>query len=303
MSKALMALLCLMIGLFNYSTKAQQQNIASATTQSTAATAAKSSSTLLWKIEGNGIQPSYLYGTFHLLPQKDFLLKENVKKAFKAADQIVMELDMDDPNMQAEMMQSMMMKDGQTLDKLLSEENYKALDKQVTAKLGSSLQMMNNWKPFFIGSMLIIQYIEGPPASFEQTFTQMAMEQKKEILGLETVGEQMAIFDIIPYQEQIEDVKEMLDDNFNIDKIFQDMINMYKAENVEGLYQYVADYMDTELEKEELLNKRNRNWIPRIGEMAKEKSTFFGVGAGHLGGEQGLLVLLRKAGYTLSPVQ
>ena len=36
---------------------------------------------LLWKIEGNGIKTSYVFGTFHMLPKKDFILKDKVKKA------------------------------------------------------------------------------------------------------------------------------------------------------------------------------------------------------------------------------
>jgi len=65
----------------------------------------KKGNSLLWKIEGKGIKTSYLMGTFHMLPQKDFLLKDKVKNAFKASDQIVLELDMDDPTMQSKMMQ------------------------------------------------------------------------------------------------------------------------------------------------------------------------------------------------------
>jgi len=50
--------------------------------------------TLLYKIEGKGIHNSYLFGTLHLLPKKDFLLTEKVKKAFDQSEQVVLELDM-----------------------------------------------------------------------------------------------------------------------------------------------------------------------------------------------------------------
>ena len=51
-----------------------------------------------------------------------------------------------------------------------------------------------------------------------------------------------------------------------------------------------------------LLINRNKNWIPEISKYAKEKPTFFGVGAGHLPGENGVINLLRKAGYTVKAV-
>ena len=52
-----------------------------------------------------------------------------------------------------------------------------------------------------------------------------------------------------------------------------------------------------------LLVKRNKNWIPKIGEMATAKSTFFAVGAGHLPGKNGVINLLKAAGYTLTPIK
>ena len=78
--------------------------------------AQQSGNSLLWRIDGNGIQTSYLYGTFHLLSTSDFELKEKVSDAFNASDQLVMELKMDDPMMQMEMMKYIHMKDGTTLD-------------------------------------------------------------------------------------------------------------------------------------------------------------------------------------------
>ena len=51
-----------------------------------------------------------------------------------------------------------------------------------------------------------------------------------------------------------------------------------------------------------MLKNRNQNWISRIEKIAKGKSTFFGVGAAHLGGQQGVIALLRKAGFTVEAV-
>ena len=258
---------------------------------------------LLWKIEGNGIQPSYLFGTFHILPQKDFVLKDRVKSAFTASDQIVLELDMDDPSMQIEMMQNAAMKDGTTLDQLFTPEDYKKLDELLQANLGFGLQMFNSFKPFMISSMLIQNYIEGAPASFEGTFVQMAKEAKKEILGLESVTDQLSIFDEIPYEEQVEDIVDMLNDEDSIRDMYAKMIELYKAEDLEGIYQFTAEYFDDPQEEELLLNTRNKNWIPKIGELAREKSTFFGVGAAHLGGPNGVVELLKKANYTITAVE
>ena len=72
--------------------------------------AQETENTLLWKVEGKDIKPSYVFGTLHLLPQSDFLLKKKVENAFMETDLLVLELDMDDPGLQAETMKHANMK-------------------------------------------------------------------------------------------------------------------------------------------------------------------------------------------------
>ncbi len=258
--------------------------------------------TLLWKIEGNGIQPSYIYGTFHLLPQKDFELKEKVSRAFEDAEQIVLELDMDDPHMQMKVRENASMQDGQTLDLLLSEEDYSMIDRVLTSTVGASLDNYNTIKPVVLSSLLIPTLLDGLPASFELTFVQMATERNKEVLGLETVKEQMEAFDRIPYEDQLEDILEIVNDRDRMKNLFNEMIEVYKNEDIKAMNAMISEYMNGENELEFLVLERNRNWISRIGELAKEKKSFFGVGAGHIGGDGGIVNLLKKAGYKVTPV-
>jgi uncharacterized protein len=53
----------------------------------------------------------------------------------------------------------------------------------------------------------------------------------------------------------------------------------------------------------EMLYKRNLAWIPEIKKLITEKSTFIAVGAGHLGGENGVLQLLKNEGYTINVIE
>lgn len=264
--------------------------------------AQKKKNSLLWEVTGNGIKDSYVYGTFHLLPQEDFNLRLEVTDAFDAAEQIVLELDMDNPNMQLEMMRNISMKDGKTLDQYLSKEDLKLLDEQLMKSAGFGIAQANTFKPFMVESFILPSFIEGTPASYELTLVQRAKGQQKEILGLESVEFQTSLFDEIPYEDQAADLSEMLNDRSSMETIFDFMINVYKQEDIEKLYEASADYFN-EQELEVLLHNRNKNWIPKIGEMAAEKSTFFAVGAGHLGGEEGVISLLKKAGYKVKPVK
>lgn len=260
------------------------------------------SKSLLWKVEGENIKTSYLYGTIHLLPQDAFEIKEKVTDAFNSSEQIVLEIDMDDPSMQMKLMQNAAMKGGTTLDQVFSEEDYQAVSDALKETMGIGLELMNTMKPFMIASMLIGNLIEGTPASYELTFMQMAKENGLEILGLETIEDQMAVFDKIPYEKQAKDVVEMVRNQEETKQEFAEMVKAYNNEDIDQLFNIIDDYADTATEMEELIVNRNQNWIPVIGELAKEKVSFFGVGAAHLGGEQGVINLLKEAGYTVSPV-
>ncbi|MEM6764899.1 MAG: TraB/GumN family protein [Bacteroidota bacterium] len=266
-------------------------------------TPASTVNSLLWKISKDGVQPSYVYGTFHLLPQADFQLSEKVQQAFGESEQIVLELDMDQEGMQMEMLKYMSMTDGTTISSLLPEEDYQKLDSILTSTIGMGLAMMDTWKPFFISTFLLTSYIEGTPASFEMSFVQMAKEQEKEILGLETIAEQMAAVDKMDYRSQTQMISEMLNEEDKMRKSFREMLDLYKNEDVEGLYAYTKAYMENPEEIEAMITNRNESWISRIGEIASDKSTFFGVGAGHLGGEKGVISLLKEAGYEVEAVR
>ena len=54
--------------------------------------------------------------------------------------------------------------------------------------------------------------------------------------------------------------------------------------------------------KKWMLEVRNENWAVKMPDVMKEKSTFFAVGAAHLLGKEGLINLLRKAGYSVKPL-
>ena len=269
------------------------------------ANAQKLDNALLWKITGNGLsKPSYLFGTIHITC--DATLDQNVMKAMDDTSQLYLELDMDSPSMQAEMMGGMMMKDGVTMSSLVSAEDFAIVDKFLQETTGMSAKMMNNFKPFMITSLLIQQMLECPMQSFEMELQKVSKAQGEETYGLETVQEQLAVFDAIPYKEQMDELVKTAKDNMVKDKAeFAKMMELYKKKELENLMKLMAE-SENKLYNEHndlLLANRNNNWIPKIESIAKEKPTFFGVGAAHLAGEDGVIMLLRKKGYKVEAVK
>ena len=80
---------------------------------------------LLYKIEGNNLQkPSYIYGTIHIMPKKDFVSSDSIKSAFKSCKELAMEVDLNmDLKTQIEMVKLSMLPDGKTIADITTKEN------------------------------------------------------------------------------------------------------------------------------------------------------------------------------------
>lgn len=264
----------------------------------------KSENSLLWKISGNGLsKPSYLFGTIHITC--DASLSDKVKKALDNTQQLCLELDMDDPNMQNQLMASMLMSNGNTLNSLVSEEDFKIVDDFLKNTIGYSAEMLKIVKPFMISTMLYPKMLGCDMQSVETELMEIAKVQNEKIIGLETVSEQLAVFDAIPYQEQMNELVITAKDNMQRDKTeMTEMMALYKSENVEEMVAFTEKSPNVMSSKyiDIMLKNRNQNWISRIEKIAKAKPTFFGVGAAHLGGQAGVIALLRKAGFSVEAV-
>jgi uncharacterized protein YbaP (TraB family) len=259
---------------------------------------------LLWEISGNGLtKPSYLYGTIHVICPKDYFMTDSTKAAFEKAEQVYLELDMDDPSMMSKTMRAAMFIDGKKLKDYLKPEDATFLNDYFKQKNGMGIDQINGMKPFFVMSMLYMNLLSCQPQSYELIFTQMATNSKKEMLGLETVEFQMGVFDKIPYEKQAEMLVGMVKKKEDSAKEFSDMVALYKAQDVEGLLK-VMDESEWDFNGYEdiLLSNRNAAWVPIMEKAMQEKPTFFAVGAGHLGGAKGVLSLLKKKGYTVKAV-
>jgi uncharacterized protein YbaP (TraB family) len=262
-------------------------------------------SSLLWEITGNDLkQPSYLFGTIHIICKEDFFFPTIVTEKFTKANQVFLELDMDDPMMILKMMSLLQLPKGQTIKQLFGDSAFKEFDEQYKKITGSSAMMFNTFKPFMLMSMLTEKSLSCPAKeSYEQTFIAMAAKQKKNIKGLETIEDQVAVFDSIPDSTEIANLKSMV---LNFEKgkeEFKKLVAVYKTQDVDSIYGLTNQSPELMEAENELLVKRNSKWIPVMKSSMQQGSSFFAVGAAHLGGDIGVIALLRKQGYTVKPVK
>lgn len=263
----------------------------------------KNENSTLWKIEGDNIKTSYLFGTIHILPQKDFKITDKVQKAFDACDKVALEIDMDEPGLQAEMMKHSVLKTDEELKTYLDEDEYVVLDNYLKEKIGVGMVNFNKYKPLMLMTIITTTAIGEQVASFEGAFIQMCKTASKEIIGMESLEDQMKAIGTKSYEAQLDDAVEMVEDIEKGTNEFKKLLDLYLAEDIDGMHNNIVESMDGDTDViKPLLDDRNNNWIPKFAEFSKDESVFYAVGAGHLGGNQGVISLLKKEGYTVTPV-
>ena len=140
-------------------------------------------------------------------------------------------------------------------------------------------------------------------------FEKMSVAQRSEVGviwasgngGIETFEEQLRFMDEIPLDIQLKSIVRTTNNYANEIKNMDTLVLDYKAQNLTALTKQFEEDENT-LAKEHLLDKRNNNWISKLRSLITTKSCFIAVGAGHLGGQKGLIELLKKEGYTVVPI-
>ncbi|WP_153798108.1 TraB/GumN family protein [Foetidibacter luteolus] len=269
----------------------------------TGATAQKAADkTLLWEVSGNGlVAPSYLYGTFHLICPADLQESPVIDEKLKGAKKLYLEMDMDDPAVIMKVQQGMMLTDT-SWKSLLTEDEYKSFSENFKKMTGISADMVTKIKPFGLVSLVLMRLMECQPASWDMTLAKKANDNKIEVKGLETPERELEAINSLSLKDQTEMLKEMLDNPDSTKQSLQAMVAIYKSKNIDSMQSIMTSDKRFGFIESELLVKRNKEWIPEIEKQAALEPTFFAFGAGHLGGENGVLNLLKKKGYKIKPV-
>jgi hypothetical protein len=274
------------------------------------------SAQLLWEISGNGLEaPSYLYGTVHVSDSRAYTFSDSVLARISETDVLAGELNLDMSIFQSfQMLSAMFMPNDTTLRDLLEREQYALVKRKLDKRLHSmGLLGMADWvermKPIYISMVLMDLsgamegHGSGRPA-LDLYLQQRARAKRKEVVGLETLEEQLSVFDRVPLREQALGLYEELaqDDGGAGQRDQLDrMLDWYAAGELDSLYQLSLAGMDSTF-RVAMLDARNRNMAERMVPHWKQgKRLFVAVGAAHLPGEEGIVALLRRMGYRVEP--
>ncbi len=277
-----------------------------------------SNAQLLYKVTGNSlVHPSYLFGTYHLI-SGDFINQVNgLNKVIESVDEVYVEIVSDslkNPQTLAKMQQSMAATPDSTLKKLVSPDDYKLIE-QVFNKyfgaLGVSFDMFAQLKPAAIGTQLTAAQAMKTLQKIDATnLLDAAIEKRiatlnKKTNSLETPEFQVKLIFGAPMAEQVTALIEMCKADDVVEQKMAELTNAYLAQDISKIVDIMSDPQmgGNEQEMKRLIFDRNHTWVNMLIPAMRKGSILVAVGAGHLPTDNGLINLLRQAGYTVEGVK
>ena len=266
---------------------------------------------LLWKVERAGVEASHVFGTIHSTDKRVNRLPKPVNRAVRAAKSLVLEVVRTD-DMPVRMARLMMLHDGRRLEDIVGAELFAGFAK-IARGYGLPAKVLQRIKPW-----AALMTISLPPAEkarqaagrlpLDLALGARAQRRGVPVYGLETVEEQLGLFEGLPEADQISLLAAAVRDNAKLDPMFERMIQSYLARDLDGLMTWAidqaagADPRHREIFEVHFLERRNRLMAERVRIRLDAGGAFIAVGAAHLPGENGLLALLARQGYRVERV-
>ncbi len=260
---------------------------------------------LLWRISGKDLtKPSFVFGTIHAICQEDYFFTEQMSSALNECNQLILEVSLNDPGMASQLQQRMLLPEGKQLrDYFSGDEPYQVFADKIKAMADLDIELFSRFKPFVLISALAMKGFSCPTTlSYEMKLIEATEPRNVPVVGLETAESQLQIFDHLS-NEEIERMllESVSDDHAGMSQEAQ-MIDLYKQEDLDGLYKLISQSGELKGHEAEFLTNRNQNWSKLLPAIMSKEASFVAVGAAHLPGENGVLNLLRKAGYMVEAI-
>ena len=194
---------------------------------------------LLWKIEKDGMKPSYLFGTMHMTDPRVTELTPAARAAFDGSDTVVIETTdiLDQQKMMAAIMSQpdlMMFTDETTLMSLLAPEDAKAVGEALEAR-GIPAGSVTKMKPWMLSAIVALPACElaRKNAGVRVLDIKLARDAEaggKKLAGLETMLEQLQAMASLPMEFHMKGLVETLKLGDKMDDVIETMIVLYEAE-------------------------------------------------------------------------
>jgi len=257
----------------------------------------------LWELHGKH-NTVYLLGSIHVLRPNDYPLAPVVLDAYTHAGSLLMEVNLeeiDSDQVQAEMLASATLSDGKTLPDVLGKQRYERAA-ALAHEIGVDLSKFDQFAPWFaaeaISELQLTQLGFQPENGVEMYFMDRARSDGKSVDGLETVHDQISVFQNMSLDAQAEYLLSSLEQAHDLPKEVDSMVRAWQRGDTRWFESELQSDLghDSDLYQSVLL-ARNRKWVPKIEALLNsDKNYLVIVGTGHLAGQGSVVDLLKKDG-------
>ncbi|MBO9100116.1 MULTISPECIES: TraB/GumN family protein [unclassified Rhizobium] len=276
---------------------------------------------IFWKIEKPGVKTSWLLGTMHVTDPRVLVMPKGAAEADAKADTIIVESDeiLDEKKATMAILARpdlTMLANGATINSLLPPADAAKLEAGL-AKRGITLGAVSHMQPWMISSVVALPSCElsrkAKGAQFlDQKIANDAAAAGKQVKGLETLVEQLQAMADLPAAFHLKSLIETLQLGDKMNDVVETMTDLYLSGNAGAtmamLKVVTPDGEDTDSDgdyatfEQRIILDRNKVMAERAAPILANGNVFMAVGALHLSGEQGLVELFRKQGFTLTVV-
>jgi len=284
------------------------------------AAAVPNGGSIFWKIEKPGLKPSWLLGTMHVTDPRVLTMPKGAAEAHAAADTIIVESDeiLDEKKATMSLLAKpdlTMFSDGSTISKFLSDKDNARLEAGLKQR-GIPLAAVSRMRPWMIASVVALPPCELARKSrgaqfLDQKLAVEAAKAGKPVKGLETLADQLQAMADLPVEFHLKSLIQTLELGDRMKDVVETMTDLYLSGQI-GATMPMLKTVSPDDEKDDdgdyaafeqrIILDRNKVMAEHAAPILAEGNVFMAVGALHLPGEQGLVELLRKQGFTVTAV-
>jgi uncharacterized protein YbaP (TraB family) len=249
----------------------------------------------------------YIQGSSHVLKAGNYPLAAAIEAAYSNATVLVLEVDMADmmsAKTQQLILGKAMLAPPATLESVLAPPTYQDFA-GACKEADLPMEAVQRFKPWFATTTLALIKMQQMGLSAEhgldKHFYDKAVADGKRIVGLETLGFQISLFDTLSESNPNDFVNRALIDLELMEGELEKLLTAWKTGDIGTLGEMLAkSFEDYPEMHNRFITARNKNWAEALAKMAKKDETYMVVvGAGHLPGKTGLLELLGEKGFSL----
>jgi len=262
---------------------------------------------ILWRVEATDGATSHILGTIHSDDERVIDLPAPVERTFTDSRRYLFEVDFRRALEGGGMMQ-MFYLDGRSLADDLDDALWqRAVD--AAAGRGIPQQSLRMMKPWALATVLSTPEVE-PTGILDYQLYARARRRDAPVDGLETVDEQLGLFDEMPREQQIRFLRQTLEQYHaeGIETLHGQLVELYLDRDLAGMLAMADDHPALPARDENaalmrrVVDQRNRIMVTRMKPALREGGAFVAIGALHLPGEEGILELLEREGFAVSVV-